>query len=98
MKYEFEFRTGTVSIDHDGCTECATHACVEACGLCGGRILRLQEGRPVLGVGADDVRRRCVECLACEYACFIEGKNAITIVLPIAGLDEFRSCDRGNTP
>ena len=89
--YEFEFRTGKVSIDHSKCTHCTTHACAKACSLYGTGILRIQEGRPLLGIGVDEAKRLCIECLACEHYCLSEGQEAITIALPIAGLDELRS-------
>lgn len=95
--YEFEFRTGKVCIDHGKCTNCTTYACVKACSLYGSGILRVQERKPVLAIGADEAKRLCIECLACEYDCLFEGQKAITIVLPIPGLDELRSKWRGNT-
>jgi len=89
--YEFEFRTGKVSVDHGRCVNCTTYACVKACSLCGSGILRIKEGKLVLAVGSDEAIRLCIECLACEYDCLFEGQKAITIVLPIPGLDELRS-------
>ncbi len=90
MMYEFKFRTGEVSIDHDKCTDCTAYACVKACSLYGSGILTVQAGRPVLAVAADEARRLCVECLACEHDCLLDGRKALTIVLPIWGLDEWR--------
>lgn len=95
--YKFEFRTGKVSIDHGKCTNCTTYACVKACSLYGSGILRVEEGKPVLAIGADEAKRLCIECLACEHDCLFEGQKAITIVLPIPGLDELRRGERGDT-
>ena len=95
--YEFEFRTGKVSIDHGKCTNCTTYACVKACSLYGTGILRVKEGKPVLAIASDEAKRLCIECLACEHDCLFEGQKAITIVLPIPGLDEVRRGERGDT-
>lgn len=95
--YEFEFRTGKVSFDHDKCTDCTTYACVKACSLYGSGILRVQEGKPVLAAAADEAKRLCIECLACEHDCHFQGQKAIIIVLPIPGLDDLRSRWRGDT-
>jgi ferredoxin len=88
--YEFEFRTGKVSIDYGKCDGCASFACVKACSLYGRNILRVQGGKPVLSVSPEEVRRLCIECLACEQECYFRGQQALTIVLPIAGLDRLR--------
>jgi hypothetical protein len=95
--YEFEFRTGKVSIDHGKCTNCATYACVKACSLYGSGILRVQQGKPLLAIEVDEAKRLCMECLACEHDCLFEGQKAITIVLPILGLDALRRREHGNT-
>jgi hypothetical protein len=98
LVYEFEFRTGKISINRGKCTGCTTHACVKACGLYGSGILKIWEGRPQLTIGAEETKRLCTECLACEFDCFFEGEKAISIHLPIPGLDELRRGGRGNTP
>ncbi len=95
--YEFEFRTGWISIDRGKCPGCTTHACVTACSLYGSGILKVWEGKPQLAIGAEEAKRLCIECLACEFECFFEGQNAITIHLPLPGLDELRRGERGNT-
>lgn len=86
--YEFEFRTGRALIDHTKCGGCTSYACVKACSLYGRRILRLQGGKPVLSVPRDEAKRLCIECLACEWDCLSKGKGAITLVLPIQGLED----------
>lgn len=91
MIYEFEFRTGRVSIDHSECARCTTYACVKACSLYGSGILRVQGGRPMLGIPSHEAKRLCIECLACEHDCLHKGRKAVTITLPIPGLDEYRS-------
>jgi len=37
----------------------------------------------------EEVKRKGTECLACEYACWQLGNNAIRIEVPIKGLDEY---------
>lgn len=104
MIYTFESRTGRVSIDHGKCDGCTSFACVKACSLYGSGILRVEGSKPVLPVLADrpggippeETTRRCTECLACEIDCYFQGQQAITITLPIAGLEEFRRAVHGH--
>lgn len=91
MTYCFETRTGQVCFDHAKCDGCDSQACVEACRRVGANILVAEEGLPVLSVARDEARRRDTECLACELACSLRGKQAISILLPIEGLEEFRN-------
>ncbi len=86
--YKFEFRTGKVAIDHDRCSGCTTYACAKACSLYGRRILRIQGGKPVLSVSPEEAKRLCIECLGCEHDCYFRGQKAVTITLPIPGLEE----------
>ena len=91
MRYCFDTRTGLVCFDLDRCEGCETAACVEACLRHGPGILALEAGRPTLTVSVEEARRRDTECLACEIECFLRGQQAITIVLPVAGLEGFRN-------
>jgi len=84
--YEFEFRTGKVSIDYEKCDGCASFACVKACSLYGRNILRVQGGKPVLAVSAEEAKRLCIECLACEEECRLRGQEALMIALPVERL------------
>ena len=95
--YSFECRTGRVSIDHSKCDGCATFACVEACRLYGSGILGVQGDKPMLTVAPEYAKRRCTECLACELDCYSRGQQAITISLPLAGLEEFRRAVNGHS-
>lgn len=90
--YEFEFRTGKVSIDYAKCDGCTSFACVKACSLYGRNILRVQGGKPVLSVSPEEARRLCIECLACEQECRLWGQEALRIALPIEGLEEQTVC------
>lgn len=82
---------GSVDIDLSQCSDCETKACVGVCGEQGGP-LRLDEaqGVPMLRWTRDETERSgCVECLGCELACDLVGRQAITITLPIKSLDEY---------
>lgn len=83
----FETRTGTVSIHTDRCPDCPTFACVKACSLYGSGIIRITDARPVLNISPSEAKHRCVECLACELGCQIEGFDVVDICLPIPGLE-----------
>jgi Fe-S-cluster-containing hydrogenase component 2 len=95
--YTFELRTGKVSIDHSKCAGCTTLACVEACRRYGSAVLKAEAGKPVLAIPRDETGRRDIECLACEIACYLRGRQAITISLPIAGLEEWKSSAHGHS-
>lgn len=86
--YAFETVTGRLCIDHARCADCRTRGCVEACTP---RILKLETGRPVLAVPAEEAKKgKCTECLACEIYCRFHEREAIVIELPIPGLKEYR--------
>ncbi len=90
--YEFEFRTGKVSIDHNKCRQCTSFACVKACSLYGRGILRVQNKKPVLSPDPEDVKKGlCIEDLSCEYECSFRGRKALKITLPIQRLEKGRS-------
>ena len=42
-------------------------------------------------VSPEEAGRVCVECLACEIECALRGRGAITIELPIPGLEEYKA-------
>jgi ferredoxin len=85
-KYEFNFRTGKVTIDQSICPKCDTYDCVKACRLYGSGILRLDDGIPVLNVTLEDAQRRDNECLSCEQVC---PHGAVSIELAVTGLDDW---------
>ena len=87
---EFEEGTIKVTIDTSKCPDCTTKACVEACKVYSRGILQLSDGIPSVGhLAPEEVKRRGTECLACEYACWQRGFNAIHIEVPIRGLDDY---------
>lgn len=88
--YTFEMRTGEVQFNRSKCSSCTTYACVKACSYYGRGILRLAGGQPELRIPPEETKRLCNECLACEWACESQGQQAITITLPISGLDEYK--------
>jgi succinyl-CoA synthetase beta subunit len=86
--YVFSTLTGRIAFDHSKCPQCRTKGCVEACLP---KILKLEDGMPVLEITPEEARRgKCTECLACEIFCKFHERNAIVIHLPIPGLKEYR--------
>ncbi|MCX6560491.1 MAG: acetate--CoA ligase family protein [Candidatus Aminicenantes bacterium] len=86
--FAFATSTGRLSIDQSRCTACVSKGCV---GACTPGILKLEQGRPVLAVSAEEAGKgKCTECLACEIYCRYHEQAAILIQLPIPGLDDYR--------
>jgi hypothetical protein len=88
--YSFESRTGKIQIDRSKCKDCTTFACVKSCSYYGSGILRLTGGQPELNVSFEEAKRRCNESLACEWSCEFQGQHAISIELPIPGLEIYK--------
>jgi len=93
---EFKVRSGgMVRIDLALCVGCATRPCVRVCEIQGGP-LTLDEDRLVPGLRwpHDEIERGgCVECLGCELEWELLGRRAISILLPVEGLEEYlQSC------
>jgi len=88
---EFAERTLTVKIDTSKCDTCETKACADACKKYARGILGIDDqGRAsVAHLNTEEILRLGTECLACELACRTSGNNAITIDIPIKGLDEY---------
>lgn len=88
--FQFQvFSGGTVTFDLDICARCETKACVEACNAPNlGCVLALKDGLPNLRVSAEQAARGgCTECLACEFACVVDGIGGIDFSLPMPELD-----------
>jgi succinyl-CoA synthetase beta subunit len=86
--YTFESSTGAVTYDHAVCDTCESKVCVETCVR---KILKLENGRPVLNISREDAKGgRCVECLACEVECHFAGAGGGHVELPTPGLEEYR--------
>ena len=87
--YTFDTPTGTIVYDHKVCRDCESKICVETCVP---QILKLEDGKPVLKISREDAKGgQCTECLACEVECRVGGKGGGRVMLPIPGLDEYRS-------
>lgn len=88
----FSERTMTVSVDTALCAACASKACIDACAVYSRGMLGLRDGAPSVAHLADEeVRRRGTECLACEHACRLRGLGALSIEVPVEGLDAYLS-------
>jgi succinyl-CoA synthetase beta subunit len=87
----FASQTGKVVIDLTKCIapKCG-FACVKADRWYGRSCLKIEGGKPALAGSPEQLERLCNECLACEVECELHGGKAITIELPLYGIDEFR--------
>jgi succinyl-CoA synthetase beta subunit len=87
--YSFKTVTGgEISFDYDKCVACESKVCCEECIP---KILKLDQGRPVLAIDLQDAAKgKCIECLACELECLDRGRGGAHIELPIPGLEEYR--------
>jgi len=88
--YEFPFRTGKVTIDHEKCSSCESYACVEACARFGGDLFKIEDGKPILNMAQEEVQRRCIEDLTCELYCQAKGNKGLEIFLDMFALNEYR--------
>jgi len=87
---EFNERTIRIVIDEEKCLDCTSHVCVEACKTYSRGILVFKDGKPAVEGSAEELARKGTECLACEYECWFRGNSAISIEVPIQGLEEYR--------
>jgi len=88
--YTFETVTGgVVTYDHAVCATCDSKVCVKECVP---QILALnEEGCPVLNIAPEEAKKgRCIECLACDVACYLHGAGGGYVELPIPGLIEYQ--------
>lgn len=83
--YEFRTKTGKVSFDYSKIDCGFAEKIVESCPQ---KILKTDEnGKPALAISAEDAEKgKCSECLACEFASWDLGLNAVKIEFPIEGL------------
>jgi len=89
--YTFETVTGgAVTLDHAVCATCESKVCVKECVP---QILTLnEEDCPVLNITLEEAQKgRCIECLACDVACYLYGAGGGYMELPIPGLEECRA-------
>lgn len=86
--YTFRTVTGSITYDHGVCARCESKICISECVP---KILKEENGVPVLAITAEDAARgKCIECLACETECVVRGRGGAFIDLPIEGLEAFR--------
>ena len=86
--YSFSTLTGTVRIEHSRCPTCDSKVCIQECIA---KILKLEQEKAVLAITPEEAKKGgCIECLACELACQFHGNKAISILLPIPGLQDYR--------
>jgi hypothetical protein len=86
----------TVTVDTAACRSCASKACVTACEKYSRGMLRLEDGAPsVAHLSDEEVRRQGTECLACEHACRLRGAGALSIDVPVEGLDAYLAAGGG---
>lgn len=79
--YSFKTLTGEIVIDHERCKSCRNKPCIA---VCPADILKNHEERPVLAQEPAAVQKgKCIECLACELECRLDGEGALEIILPL---------------
>lgn len=83
--YSFKTKTGTVAFDYSKLTAESTERIITSCPQ---KILKSDEnGKPILAISTEDAEKgKCSECLACEFASWDLGLNAVKIEFPIEGL------------
>ncbi|AFM39300.1 hypothetical protein Desaci_0226 [Desulfosporosinus acidiphilus SJ4] len=88
---EFAEKSITVKIDTSKCDTCETKACADACKKYARGLLGIndQGKASVEHRSEEECLRLGTECLSCEFACRTRGNNAITIEIPVKGLDEY---------
>jgi hypothetical protein len=89
---EFKVRSGgSVCIDLERCKSCDSKVCLDVCEVQGGPlVLDRERGLPALRWSLAEIERGgCVECLGCELDCTLRGRQAVSIVLPLARLQEY---------
>jgi hypothetical protein len=88
---EFKLRSGgKIIINLDQCNKCDTKACIDICKIQEGPLVLDDQQVPSLRWPLSEVERGgCVECLGCELNCNLYGLHAVTIQLPIEGLDQY---------
>ncbi len=106
---EFRTRTGRITIDYGRCEAAIGGTAAPSCGFAcvkadrwyGRNVLKIENNRPVLANSdPEEIKRSCIECLACEHDCTFFGRDCIRIELPFPGLDEYREKEaaRGGDP
>lgn len=78
--FSFKTKTGTIKFDYDKCEQCENHICTKGCPE---NILKIDRKHVMLTISGKFAENwGCTECLACEFLCWSQSKNAITFQLP----------------
>jgi len=77
---------GVIIINLDQCGSCPTKACA---GSCPENLIKIEGELPVFSKPADQVKRLCMDCLACELECSLHGRGALRIVYRMPQLDKY---------
>jgi len=80
--FSFPISGGTVYVDYDKCDEATNALLVEY----GRDIFKIEDGKPVLALGEDEVAGKDSELIACEVECRGRANDVIYVSLPVAGL------------
>ena len=76
-----EIMTGQILIEPNLCRNCNDAPCIEACP---NQILTLHNSEVIPAQPADKIKKGfCIECLACELVCHLEGEQGMNIELPL---------------
>jgi NAD-dependent dihydropyrimidine dehydrogenase PreA subunit len=76
---------GTIIISLDQCRGCSTKACAGSCPV---NLIKIEGELPAFSKPADQVKRLCMDCLACELECSLQGRGALRIVYRMPQLEE----------
>ncbi|NOX58014.1 MAG: succinyl-CoA synthetase subunit beta [Planctomycetes bacterium] len=82
--YSFPIKDGRVYLDHTRCDKSVNDVLTEF----GGGIFEFEDGKPVLGIGEDEVADRNSELVACEVELRNRGMDVMYVSLPIRGLPQ----------
>lgn len=78
---KIEIMTGRIIIDPDKCRNCSDAPCIEACL---NQILKRHDSEVIPAQPAEIIKKGfCIECLACELICHLQGEQGMTIELPL---------------
>jgi ferredoxin-like protein FixX len=84
-----EIMTGRIIIEPALCINCSDSPCIEACP---NQILKLQDSDVVPAQPVEKIKKGlCIECLACELICHLQGEQGMTIELPLPLVEDGES-------
>lgn len=77
---------GIIIINLDRCKDCPSKVCVRSCPV---NLIKIEEGIPAFSKPLDEVKRLCMDCLACELECGFQGAGALKIVYEMPQLEKY---------